>query len=364
MIQELRGNSEISIVPKSALMPPERTSSNSSPKAAETELVPVGGSAGSSFSWNKITEDSNSSTKSKDSNHETREKENSDNTESAGSLLQNFLMEQQRNQNESNLQRNTQSFETEYVSLERLAETVNTCRVCNEKFKDIAHLDAHRSKAGHYQCNVPDCSALVFKTPTEVNMHKTQAHGASMSPSLSNMSPHHLPANSPLAHSPHMNQSSPHMNTQSPHSPNVPPAHPARNSPMTSPHANSPTYGGQPPSVYAPVNLEQLPAPVQQLAQQVQRMPLPQPQLHTGLPPGANTMLPGANFYQPPGRPPMYRVQAPMHYPPHLAHLYQQYGGNPYPQLGMQQQMQPQLQPQIPQQVPRGRYPAIISGQR
>jgi hypothetical protein len=358
MIEELKGNSEISIVPKSALMP-EPTAVES---GTETEIVPVSGasSLSSSFSWNKITDEPERH-KSRRSSHEAAEKDSPDNAESAGSLLQNFLIEQQRNQNESNLASNAQPLETEYVSLERLAETVNTCRVCSEKFKDIAHLDAHRSKAGHYQCNIPDCSSLVFTTPVEVSVHKAQAHGAPVSTSLSGMSPHHLSQSSPHGHSPHLNQTSPHLNAHSPHSPSLQSTHPPRNSPMTSPHTSSPTYSGQQAAVYPPVNLEQLPAPVQQLAQQVQRMPLPQPQMSGGIPPGANTMIPGANYYPPPpGRPPMYRVQAPIHYPPHIAHLYQQYGGNPYQQLGMQ----PQVQPQIPQQVPRGRYPAVVPGQR
>ncbi|XP_058805846.1 putative uncharacterized protein DDB_G0291608 isoform X2 [Phymastichus coffea] len=345
-IEELRSNREISIVPKASLMPDRST--NMSPGEAETEIVPI--------NWNKCTEDSRS--RSRESSNERGEKESPESSENTGSLLQNFLIEQQRNQNESNS--NAQSFETEYVSLERLAETVNTCRVCNEKFKDIAHLDAHRSKAGHYQCNIPDCSSLVFNTSMELSVHKTQVHVAPISPRLSNASPH-LSQTPPHPHSPHLNRMSPHVNAHSPHSPNIQSAIPARNSPITSPHTNSPTYGvQQPPVTYPPVNLEQLPAPVQQLAQQVQRMPLPQPQMPSVMPSGANTMIPGPNYYpQPPGRPPMYRVQTPMQYPPHLAHLYQQYNAH-YQQLGMQQQMQPQ----IPQQMTRGRYPAMVPGQR
>lgn len=137
---------------------------------------------------------------------------------------------------------------------------------------------------------------------------------------------------------------------------------------MTSPNqTNSPTYNvvpntGQP--IIPPVNFEQLPAPVQQLAQQVQRMPLPQAQMPPSLPPGANTMIPGPNYFvQPPGRPPLYRVPGPqgMHYPPHIAHLYQQYGpAGPYPQMTAP----PQMHPQLSQQMARGRYPTVPQSSR
>ncbi|KAJ8688411.1 hypothetical protein QAD02_024206, partial [Eretmocerus hayati] len=349
-IPELRGNSEISIVPRSALMPeqPRRSSMNN----VETEILPVGGNSHSSFSWTRVTE--NSSRHSEENGCEVTDKDNSDNAENAGSLLQNFLIEQQRNQNETN---NGPTLETEYVSLERLADTVNTCRVCNEKFKDIAHLDAHRSKAGHYQCNIPECTSLVFTTPAELSTHKSHVHAAPASPSLS-VSPH-LSQNSPhSSRSPHLNQASPHLNSHSPHSPSVQGGQVPQGSPITSPHASSPSYGTQSPNTYPPVSLEQLPAPVQQLAQQVQRMPLPQQQQPGGLPPGV-TMTSGGNYYQAQGRPPMYRVQAPVQYPPHLTHMYPQYGGH-YGQMGMQSQMQPQML----QQMPRGRYPAMIPGQR
>lgn len=327
-------------------------SSRKSSSEAETEIVPLRGS-GPAISWNRITElPENGRSKNR---HESIEKDNPEG-ERASSLLQNFLMDSQRSRNEAN---SGPILETEYVSLEKLAETVSTCRVCNEKFKDIAHLDAHKAKVGHYQCNIPDCSSLVFTTPVELSVHKSQVHGAPMSPSLRNVSPHHLSQNSPRSHhsnSPHLSQASPHMNTHSPHSPSL--SHPTRGSPMTSPHTNSPTY--QPPPAYPGINMDQLPAPVQQLAQQVQRMPLPQSQMSSGMPPGTNTMIPGPSYYPPPGRPPMYRVQAPMHYPPHLAHMYQQYGQNPYPQMGMP----PGMQPQMPQQIPRARYPAMMPGQR
>lgn len=345
-IQGLKRNSEISLVPKSALMP--HPSSRKSRSEAETEIVPLRGS-GSAISWTRITENPESE-KSKNID-ENSEKENPEGAR-ANSLLENFLLEHQRHKTESNT---GPILETEYVSLEKLAETVNTCRVCNEKFKDMAHLDAHRAKAGHFQCNIPDCSSLRFTSAMELSMHKAQIHGAPLSPSLGNASHQ----NSPRSHhsnSPHLNRASPLMNTHSPHSPSL--SHQTRGSPMTSPHTNSPTY--QPPPVYPGVSIDQLPAPVQQLAQQVQRMPLPQTQLPPGMPPGANTMIPGPSYYPPPGRPPMYRVQAPMHYPPHMANMYQQYGQNPYPQMGVPPGMQPQMQ----HQIPRGRYPAMIPGQR
>ncbi|XP_016842227.1 probable serine/threonine-protein kinase drkD isoform X2 [Nasonia vitripennis] len=348
VIEELRGNSEISIVPKSALMPGPSTSS---PSRSETDIVPIGGSSNSSFNWNKITEDSSSS-KIKDD--EAPEKDTPDNTEAAGSLLQNFLLEHQRNQNESNLSSSAQNFETEYVSLERLAETVNTCRVCNEKFKDMAHLDAHRSKAGHYQCTVPDCSALVFTSLETMAIHKSQVHGAPISPGIT-VSPRRLASNSPqAANSPTLSQTSPRTNTRSPHSPSF-------SARRHSPHTNSPTYNMPGASTshassHAPVpGLEHLTAPMQQLAQQVQRISVP-PAMHISAP-GGLLQGPGGGYYQGPGRPPMYRNS--MNFPSSMMQMYQQYAANQY-----QMQCQVPLQPPTPQQATRGRYPGVVPGQR
>ncbi|XP_043286934.1 uncharacterized protein [Venturia canescens] len=347
------------------------------------------------FSWNHLSEDL--SRKSAEEQEEDRSKDDDspvngggdNNLDGAGSLLQNFLIEhQRRNQNERTMANTLPLVETEYVSLEKLAETVSTCRVCNEKFRDIAQLDEHRSTAGHYQCNSSECSSLIFTTSIELSMHKSQAHGKSISPHISRNSPHLNEG------SPHVNRNSPHIlssgsNTNSPHgvslgSPNTSGV-PHMNSPLASPHnthsphhiqsphhhTHSPTYNpaahlNNPAQQAAitPVNFEQLPAPVQQLAQQVQRMPLPT------LPPGANTMIPGANYYaQPPGRPPpMYRMTGapqPMHYPPHIAHLYPPYGPAPgaYPMPGPPPpQMHPQMNHQ--QQIPRNRYPTHIQNPR
>ncbi|XP_014204798.1 myosin tail region-interacting protein MTI1-like isoform X2 [Copidosoma floridanum] len=365
-----QSNSEISLVPRSALMA-EKPSSTTHEK--ETEILPIGG--GSSISWTKIVNENSNSNKSREDSRHSMDKDEVENSESAGSILQNFLLEQQRGQNESR----DIPLETEYVSLEKLAESVNTCKVCNEKFKDISHLDAHKSKVGHYQCSSRDCSSLVFKTPMEVSVHKSQDHGAPVSPSVASssvasVSPHNLSqTHSPHSQSPHLSQThSPLMNAHSPHSPSVQvPQHPSRSSPITSPHANSPTI----PTIsqqhtYPPVNMEQLPVPVQQLAQQVQRMPLPPQPVQMS--PGGPSMIPhGATYYPgPPGRPPMYgRVQGPpIAYPPNLAmYAAQQYAaaaaaGNSYhQQMGLQAQMQSQM---AQQQMPRGRYPAMVPGQR
>lgn len=241
------------------------------------------------------------------------------------SLLQNFLLEQQSQAQSDPL---AGPFETEYVSLEKLAES--TCRVCSEKFKDVAQLDAHKSKHGHHQCNGSDCSTLLFSSTAEVALHKAQQHA---------------PVSPTVATSPHLSQMSPHSN-----SPNLP-----RTSPMSSPQqTNSPTFNPQ--QMLPPVNFDQLPAPVQQLAQQVQRMPLPQAQMTPTLPPGAATMIPGANYFVPtPGRPPMYRMaQQPMHYGHMTGHMY------PYGPPGSYPQMPPQMHPPMPQQISRGRYPAMV----
>lgn len=385
MIHNLEDNPSISIIPKSSTFPnhaAERAPVCDSENKSRDSTEPQTG-----FNWNQLSADlsSRSNGDPKESDEQQQAENGGDTMENAGSLLQNFLMEhQRRNPNEVSLSNSLPPVETEYVSLEKLAETVNTCRVCNEKFKDIAHLDEHRSKAGHYQCNIPECAHLIFHSPMEVSMHRAQMHGTQLSPSVSQLSPH-LNANSP-----HMNQNSPHLSQASPqlnatHSPHhtVSPMESSsssltttasnsqqqqlsRNSPLTSPHqTNSPTYGAANQQMIPPVNFEQLPPPVQQLAQQVQRMPLPQAgQMPPSLPPGANTMIPGPNYFvQPPGRPPLYRVPGPqgVHYPPHIAHLYPpQYGPGPYLQMAAP----PQMHPQLSQQVPRGRYPSVVPNNR
>ncbi|XP_011343676.1 bromodomain-containing protein 4 isoform X2 [Ooceraea biroi] len=388
IIHNLEENPSISIIPKSSTFPnhaADRRCDSEDKNKESTESQAQG------FSWNQLSTDlsnKNSEDPSKESEQQADTGGNS-NMENAGSLLQTFLMEhQRRNSSEVSLASNLPPGETEYVPLEKLAETVNTCRVCNEKFKDIAHLDEHRSKAGHYQCNIPECTNLIFQSPMEVSLHRAQIHGTSLSPSISQLSPHHLSSsNSPHMNrnSPHLNQASPQLNatTHSPHAattssmettsttPNSAQQQLSRSSPLTSPHqTTSPTFNaattggsnaGQQMQI-SPVNFEQLPPPVQQLAQQVQRMPLPQTQMPPSLPPGANTMIPGPNYFvQPPGRPPLYRVPGPqnIHYPPHMAHLYQ-YGPGPYPQIAAPP---PQMHPQIPQQVPRGRYPSASVAQ-
>ncbi|XP_070163829.1 R3H domain-containing protein 1 isoform X2 [Polyergus mexicanus] len=375
MIHTLGKNPSISIIPKSS------TFSNHSTECAsvcdnENKSRDSTEQQAQDFNWNQLSTDL-SSKSNEDLNKEDGEQQadaSSDaSMENTGSLLHNFLMEhQRRNRNEVSLSNNLSSETSEYVPLEKLAETVNTCRICNEKFKDIAHLDEHRSKAGHYQCNIPECANLIFHSAMEVSIHRAQTHGTPLSPSVSQLSPHNQ-----LSNSPHMNQNSPHLS----HSPHAAPVDASstngsqqqqlsRNSPLTSPHqTNSPTFNaaaaatagatGQQMQI-PPVNFEQLPPPVQQLAQQVQRMPLPQAQIPSSLPPGANTMIPGPNYFvQPPGRPPLYRVPGPqsMHYPPHMAHLYQ-YGPSPYPPIPAPP---PQMHPQLPQQIPRGRYPPSTS---
>ncbi|XP_020293664.1 uncharacterized protein LOC109859640 isoform X2 [Pseudomyrmex gracilis] len=364
-IRRLEQNPSISIIPKSSTFSNHATERalvcDSDDKSAESEEQTQ------EFNWNQLSADL-SSKNNEDSNKEDSEQQadtGDTNMENAGSLLQNFLMEHQRrsNPNEVSLSSNLQSNETaEYVPLEKLAETVNTCRVCNEKFKDIAHLDEHRSKAGHYQCNIPECSSLIFHTPMEVSVHRAQMHGTPLSPSVSQLSPHQL------SNSPHLSRTSPQLNAAA-HSPHVATtvetsSNSSQQLSRTSPHetnssaynATAVTSGATSQQIQiAPVNFEQLPPPVQQLAQQVQRMPLPQTQMPPSLPPGANTMIPGPNYFvQPPGRPPLYRVPGPqsLPYPPHMAHLYQY--PSPYPQMAAPP---PQMHPQL-SQVPRGRYPS------
>ncbi|KAK2582126.1 hypothetical protein KPH14_004492 [Odynerus spinipes] len=348
MIHNLEENPAISIISKSSTFSNHSADRSSvcedEAKRQESAEAAVG------FNWNQLSTDLTHKDKvNSKENEEHVESSDENNIDNPSSLLQNFLIEHQRRNQSESLSSSLPPCETEYVSLEKLAETVSTCRVCNEKFKDITHLDEHRSKAGHYQCNIPDCANLIFHSPVEVSMHKSQVHGTPLSPNAS-----------------------PQLNTHSPHAPPMESPNPqnppqlSRSSPLTSPHqTNSPTYNavtstGQ--QIAPPVNFEQLPAPVQQLAQQVQRMPLPQTQLPPSLPPGANTMIPGPNYFvQPPGRPPLYRVPGSqgMHYPPHIAHLYPQYGPGPYPQMTT-----PQMHPQLSQQISRGRYPSIVQNTR
>nr|XP_012151773.1 PREDICTED: uncharacterized protein LOC100880584 isoform X3 [Megachile rotundata] len=363
MTHDLEENPAINIISKSSTFSNHSTNCGDSEDKGEETAESTAG-----FSWNQLSTNlANKTNEVPKENDEQSDHGGESNIENAGSLLQNLIDHQRHNQNET-LSNNLPS-ETEYVSLEKLAETVSTCRVCNEKFKDIAHLDEHRSKAGHYQCNISECINLIFHSPLEVSMHKAQIHGTPLSPSVSQLSPHLNPSSPHLnQNSPHLSQTSPQLNTHSPHatsmeSPNTPNSQQLnRISPLNSPHqTNSPTYNavantGQ--QILPPVNFEQLPAPVQQLAQQVQRMPLPQTQMPPSLPPGANTMIPGPNYFvQPPGRPPLYRVPGPqsMHYPPHIAHLYSQYGPGPYPQMTAP----PQMHPQLSQQISRGRAPRI-----
>ncbi|XP_023317594.1 arginine-glutamic acid dipeptide repeats protein-like isoform X2 [Trichogramma pretiosum] len=356
-LKELQRHCEISIVPKSALMK-EKTNTSVSHEA-ETEIRPIGTS--SSVSWTALTEDARSQSPQV-SCEKTSGAQKS--IETPSSMLQNFLNEHERNKAESNA--NNQIQETEYVSLEKLAEKVNVCKVCNEKFKDTAHLETHKIKAGHFQCKQTDCRSLLFKTSAELSSHVSLHHRiSSVSPNVSNnSSPHHVSRNSPHSispqlntnspllnthspstnsqsphlntHSPHLNTQSPHLNTQSPHSPVMT----ALTSPMNSPVPNLPassSFNTQPAPTYAPISMDQLPAPVQQLAQQVQRMPLPQSQMST-------PMMNAQNYYPPPpshaGRPPIYR--AAMHYASQMMYPFS------YPPMGMQPQMQ--------QHVPRPRY--------
>lgn len=370
IIHNLEENSSISIIPKSSTFSNhtiERTLIYNNEDKNKDSIESQAG-----FNWNQLSADlSNKSNEDPKEGEQRTENDGDTIIENTGSILQTFLLEQQRrNPNEVVLSNSLSAVETEYVSLEKLAETVNTCRICNEKFKDIAHLDEHRNKAGHFQCNIPECNNLVFHSTREVLMHRMQIHGIPpLSPNV-NQSSSHLNPNSPHVNqnSPHLSQSSPQMSTHSPHassigSPTSNSQQPNRNSPLTSPHqTNSPTYNTNQQMV-APVSFEQLPPPVQQLAQQVQRMPLPQSQMPPSLPPGASTMIPGSNYFvQPPGRPPLYRVPGPqtMHYPPHLTHLYPQYGPGPYPQMAAP----PQMHSQLSQQLPRGRYSTVVQNNR
>ncbi|XP_034947129.1 histone acetyltransferase KAT6A-like isoform X2 [Chelonus insularis] len=351
VLQLLAKNSAIEI------RAPERLKVNKNIEKSQSTL---------SIDWSQLSEDSadKNDNNSRNDNNEIS-KDIGDNNSDPNVLLHSLLSEHNRKEDEERSPSRSSPVETEYVPLEKLAETVNKCRVCNEKFNDITQLDEHKSQAGHYQCNVPDCSTLVFSTLMEVSVHKSQAHGASLSPSIS-ITPTHVAQSSPRLreNSPSMSHSnSPHLANHSPHSVNVEPINPlqiSRTSPLTH-QTHSPTFNSQ-QQIIPPVNFEQLPAPVQQLAQQVQRMALPQPQMPSSLQPGSNTIIHGANYFVPPQGRPMYRIAGPqgMQYPAHLAHLYggpPQYGAPPYPQYPAPPQMHPS---QMPQQIPRGRYPTMI----
>ncbi|XP_011701186.1 PREDICTED: uncharacterized protein LOC105457923 isoform X4 [Wasmannia auropunctata] len=342
MIHNLEQNPSISINPKSFTFTNHATERTPVCDTEDKNRESTDTSQG--FNWNQLSDLSSKS--NEDFNKEDSQQQGDTcgdaNMDNAGSILQSFLIEhQRRNPNEVSLSNNMSSNETaEYVPLEKLAETVNTCRVCNEKFKDIAHLDEHRSKAGHYQCNIPECSNLIFHSTVEVSIHRAQVHGTSLSPSISQLSPHHL--SNTNAHLGQITLSPHAVSATSMEASPTNGSHLSRTSPLTSPHqTHSPTFNSA----------------VAASSAAGQQMQIPPTQMPPSLPPGANTMIPAPNYFvQPPGRPPLYRVPGPqgIHYSPHMAHLYQ-YGPGPYPQIAAPP---PQMHPQMPQQVPRGRYPS------
>ncbi|XP_026277314.1 uncharacterized protein LOC113205758 isoform X3 [Frankliniella occidentalis] len=133
--------------------------------------------------------------------------------------------------------------ETEYMSLDRLGDAGFCCEVCGERSQDQRVLEEHRALAGHYKCQImPECGSIVWATSAELAAHQSSIHG--------------------------VNASQSHQSQSSPHTP----------SPRTSPRTP-----GTPP--------------VQQLAQQVQRLPIP-PQ--AGYPP-----IPGVQYPVPPQMVPM-----------------------------------------------------------
>lgn len=382
MIQQLTENASISLIPKSTSSCLAESGKERSPLDKNESLDSPNSNNNLSLecSWKKLSTDNDSTNRNNKENNPIDEEKSVERVEDSldqpdqntGSLLQNFLIEYQRqNDNETSLsnslqqqEQQHQNCETEYVSIEKLADTVKTCRVCNEKFTDIGELEKHKTEASHFQCGIPDCVNLIFNSRKEVVAHRAQSHGVSISPNIGQLSPHLNNSPSPVAGigSPtNLRRASP---LRSPHSQTVgtPPIN--QIIPPTSKTHNR---------LSPPINFDQLPAPVQQLAQQVQRMPLPQPQATPSLPPGVNTLIHGGNYFSG-RRPPMYSIHPPPpppHYPPppHLNQLYPPplYGNSHYQQLsnpGIPQPPShpppPQLLSQVHHQMPtRSRYSAI-----
>ncbi|KAK7791229.1 hypothetical protein R5R35_012460 [Gryllus longicercus] len=121
---------------------------------------------------------------------------------------------------------------SEYISLERLGDNAVICDVCGERAADQAALQDHKFRAGHFKCSQPECGGVVYATADELIAHQQTVHG-SQQYSQQNI----------------LNQSQTIINQQS--------------------------------------------APVQQLVQQVQRLPVPQMSmqaLNKGQPPHSSAM--------------------------------------------------------------------------
>ncbi|XP_068990826.1 uncharacterized protein [Neodiprion pinetum] len=116
MIQQLTENSSISIIPKSSICPIPSPKPNSAHEIqGEASQSPK---SNPDFNWNELSSDlSNRNTENTDKQGEQTVDQADPHT---GSLLQNFLMEHhRRNENETSLSSNLPPGETEYVSLER-----------------------------------------------------------------------------------------------------------------------------------------------------------------------------------------------------------------------------------------------------
>lgn len=226
---------------------------------------------------------------------------------------------------------------SEYISLERLGDNAVICDVCGERAADQSALQDHKFRSGHFKCAQPECGGVVFSSSDELLSHQQSVHGSPQF-SQSNI----------------LSQSQPIINQQS--------------------------------------------APVQQLVQQVQRLPVPQMTMQTmnkNQPPisaamsqqlssGMVTLIasqqnqyqgavcrppplypaPAANLMQQHGAPPPYPGQ-PQHvmFPQPYPHG-QAYPGSPRQPVQMQPRpystmMQQMTQHNIRQQVPRVSAPNI-----
>ncbi|PSN41007.1 hypothetical protein C0J52_16065, partial [Blattella germanica] len=187
---------------------------------------------------------------------------------------------------------------SEYISLERLGETgaVACCDVCGEQ---TSNLEEHRARAGHYKCGHPECGSQVFPNLNELAGHQHVAHGG-----------------------------------------------------QSLPPPQATVQQAQPPTSSQPYPMP--PPPVQQLAQQVQRLPIPpsqqlsphqmnhhpqqqpmvqqmSPQLHQLMP--AQQQYPQSPVRRPP---PLYRV-------PGSANMPGAQGNVQYPNQQQPHMMPPQM---------------------
>lgn len=352
----IQGRRIINIIEEYSALNIIKSSSFSDHSSPENELKPaIETTAG--VDWNQqSTEQMFEDKVHSEEFEEEEERSNENNNENFNSPSQNDLIESQNCDINEATSDSLPHPETEYVSLETLAESANICGVCDILFEDITDLNEHQKNLGHYQCSIPECHNLIFRTLRDVTIHESQIHGTSFSLNASQLSSY-LNANLSYLNQNSLNlcQTPPIMNMHLPTS-LISTNKERDDSPTTTEdEINYSVYTDSKVNeeMMPPLHLEQLPAPLQQLAEQVQRMPDSQAPC---LPSGTSIISSRpAYFFESPTRSPVYRISGPqgMQYPSHITQLYSQYGPGPsrYPQISS-----PQMHPHLPQSTSHGQY--------